>query len=385
VTASGVAEVIGTAFGAATVPAITVSGTAERIITSSGVSSIPAVTASGTSAQTIFAYPNISKLKTPAIKAEGIAQIAKFASGAVTLGPIQADGFGPGVTTKRAIGRVTLPSVIARGHGPNIVWERMSLVPQDNTTSFVPYVESTSTVPYRDIDTEEWQPDGSFEYPEVIGRTNTFNTQVRRRSTLSASGAAILNGIRASGGVIFPNPASGSVILTPFTSSGIARIPPIASGSPSIPIITGGGAVTVTGAPSGDSRFVTVAEVNAGLGMYGLYGGTGSIDNHLVPATNGNTYIERAYSRTDSGVTWRLRWNNSGTGADPGSSVSQATWTFIDVVHSAGTMRLTFSRVSNGGDIFLDSFGSSGFAYMNAPAEWDAGDVGQVREVIFIP
>jgi hypothetical protein len=262
----------------------------------------------------------------------------------------------------------------------------MSVLPWENETSYFPYVENTSVAPYTDIDTEHRLATDSYENPPEPDETDTAPRRITRPTvTLTALGSVTLGAVEASGGVVFPNPASGSVILTPLTSSGVATIPPVGAGAVTAPVIISSGAVTVTGAPSGDSRFVTVAEVNAGLGMYGLYGTTGSIDNHLVPANNGNTYILRAYSRTDSGVTWRLRWNNSGTGADPGSSVSEGTWTFIDVVHSAGTMRLDFRRTSNGGDIFLDSFGSSGFAYMNAPAEWDAGDVGQVREVIFIP
>jgi hypothetical protein len=220
----------------------------------------------------------------------------------------------------------------------------------------------------------------------VPGETDTAPRIVRPPTeTLLATGNATLRRVTASGSANFPTIGSGNVILSPVTASGAVTIPPRASGNVILSPVTASGAASASTPVSGDSRFVTVAEVNAGLGMYGLYNTTGSIDNRLVPATGGNIYIQRAYSRTDSGITWRLRWNNSQGGADPGASVSESTWSFINVTHSTGTMQLDFRRTSNGGDIFLDSFGSSGFAYMNAPDVWDGADVGLVYEVEFIP
>jgi hypothetical protein len=83
--------------------------------------------------------------------------------------------------------------------------------------------------------------------------------------------------------------------------------------------------------------------------MYGLYDAIGSIDNHLVPATGGNAYIRRAYSR--SGLSsWRYRFDQS-LGGDPGATITVGTFSFIKVTHSGGVMTLDHRLVGDGGDI----------------------------------
>jgi len=193
-----------------------------------------------------------------------------------------------------------------------------------------------------------------------------------------------LGSIEASGGAVFPNPASGSVILTPFSASGALVIPPKASGSPSIPIITGGGTATAQAPVSGTVRNVTVAEINATAGMYGLYDATGSIDNHLIPGTGGDVYIRRAYSR--SGLSsWRYRFDQA-LGGDPGATIDVDTFSFIKVTHSGGVMTLDHRLTSQGGDITSESGGgSNGFFYFNATAFWGAGDIGEIYSVEWIP
>jgi hypothetical protein len=260
----------------------------------------------------------------------------------------------------------------------------MSVLPWENETSYFPYVENTSVAPYTDIDTEHRLATDSYENPPEPDETDTAPRRITRPTvTLIALGDTTLGAIEASGNAAFPNPASGSVILTPFSASGALIIPPKASGSPSIPIITGGGTATAEAPVSGTVRNVTVAEINAGAGMYGLYDAIGSIDNHLVPATGGNAYIRRAYSR--SGLSsWRYRFDQS-LGGDPGATITVGTFSFIKVTHSGGVMTLDHRLVGDGGDITTASGGgSNGFFYFNASSFWGAADIGQVYSVEFI-